>query len=255
MTNFTEPRTTGRGRDGEGPDWEELVAQCTELAASLSSEGTVYGVLRKIVDTAVVMVPGADLASVTLRTSTGEFTTPVHTGEPAAHLDELQYRFDEGPCVHASRDNGPGLAASGDLAADAEWPRWGPAAADAGVRSVLAIGLFPTEGADRIGALNLYSERRRGLHDADRTSALLLASHASIALDATKAVSTAELQAAHLRRALESRDVIGQAKGILMHRQGISAAEAFDLLRRTSQQLNVKLARVAETLVERRGEL
>ena len=58
-----------------------------------------------------------------------------------------------------------------------------------------------------------------------------------------------------LAEALESRDVIGQAKGILMERRGISADDAFDTLRRASQALNVKLAQVAETLVERRAEI
>jgi AmiR/NasT family two-component response regulator len=58
-----------------------------------------------------------------------------------------------------------------------------------------------------------------------------------------------------LRRALESRDVIGQAKGILMERRGIDEDEAFDVLRTASQALNVKLARVAETLASRRAEI
>jgi AmiR/NasT family two-component response regulator len=61
--------------------------------------------------------------------------------------------------------------------------------------------------------------------------------------------------AENLRRAIDSRDVIGQAKGILMQRRGIGADEAFVLLRRTSQQLNVKLAELARTLATRHTEL
>jgi AmiR/NasT family two-component response regulator len=65
----------------------------------------------------------------------------------------------------------------------------------------------------------------------------------------------AELREIQLRRALDSRDVIGQAKGILMHRRGISAEQAFDLLRRSSQDLNVKLAELARLLATRHTEL
>ncbi|MDT7798847.1 MAG: hypothetical protein QOI78_2280, partial [Actinomycetota bacterium] len=64
-----------------------------------------------------------------------------------------------------------------------------------------------------------------------------------------------ELEATHLRKAVESRDVIGQAKGILMQRRGITADEAFDVLRRASQELNVKLADLARTLADRHTEL
>ena len=55
--------------------------------------------------------------------------------------------------------------------------------------------------------------------------------------------------------ALQSRDVIGQAKGILMERRGLDAGQAFDVLRSASQDLNVKLTEIAATLVERRGDL
>jgi AmiR/NasT family two-component response regulator len=107
----------------------------------------------------------------------------------------------------------------------------------------------------RMGALNLYSLTPGALDARDRDLTLVLAAHASTALAATQACEATDLEAAQLREALRSRDVIGQAKGILMERRGITAQEAFDILRRTSQDLNVKLAQVAETLAARRGEL
>jgi AmiR/NasT family two-component response regulator len=84
---------------------------------------------------------------------------------------------------------------------------------------------------------------------------VILAAHASTALAGTVAATAAELETAQLRQALQSRDVIGQAKGILMERRGISADEAFDVLRRASQSLNIKLTTVAQTLVDRRAEI
>jgi len=84
---------------------------------------------------------------------------------------------------------------------------------------------------------------------------MVLAAHASTALRATMSSSAADLEVAQLKEALNSRDVIGQAKGILMERRGVSPGKAFDTLRRASQALNVKLAQVAETLVEHRAEI
>ncbi|WP_308210250.1 ANTAR domain-containing protein [Amycolatopsis iheyensis] len=81
------------------------------------------------------------------------------------------------------------------------------------------------------------------------STALLLATHASLALNQARGTEVAELERANLHRAIASRDVIGQAKGILMARQGLDAEAAFDLLRRTSQDLNVKLADIAAGLV------
>jgi AmiR/NasT family two-component response regulator len=93
------------------------------------------------------------------------------------------------------------------------------------------------------------------LTEADHTTALLLATHASLALAHTHALTMHELKIVNLQRAVDSRDVIGQAKGILMARRGINADDAFELLRRTSQELNTKLVEIARTLTIRHGEL
>ncbi|MFR9805424.1 ANTAR domain-containing protein [Pseudonocardia sp. RS010] len=237
--------------DVGGPLAREFVG----LATALLEAVTVGEVLERVIRAARAVVPGADLVSVTLRDPQAGFHTPVETEPLATRLDELQYRLDEGPCVAATRREGMGLVHEVDLADAPQFPRFGRAAADLGVRAVLAVGLFPERDAPRMGALNLYSREVGGLGEAERDVALVLAAHASTALAATRACAAADLEAAQLRRALQSRDVIGQAKGILMERRGISAEEAFDILRRTSQQLNVKLGQLAETLASRRSEL
>jgi ANTAR domain len=167
----------------------------------------------------------------------------------------VQYRLGEGPCVDATRTPGLGLTFSGDLAQGVQFPNFGPAAAELGAHCVLAVGLFPDGEKDRFGALNIYAFQAGGLDEFDRDIALILAAHASTALAGTVAATSAELEVAQLRQALQSRDVIGQAKGILMERRGISADEAFDVLRRASQSLNIKLTTVAQTLVDRRAEI
>jgi GAF domain-containing protein len=232
-----------------------LALEFVEVARLLADETTVRGVLRRLVEAARQVVPGADLVSITLR-SPGGYTTPVETDPLATRLDEVQYELDEGPCVEATRTAGLGVTFCADLRGDSDYPRFGRAASAMGVHSVLAVGLFPHGGdTPRMGALNIYSHEVGGLDERDRDIALVLAAHAATALASTMAVTAAELEAAQLRQALNTRDVIGQAKGILMERRKISADEAFDVLRKASQTLNVKLTQVARILVERRAEI
>jgi GAF domain-containing protein len=237
---------------GEGSLAEQFVA----LTRALLEPGSVATVLERVVYAARALVADADLVSVTLRSDDGAFHTPVWTDEVADHLDQLQYRFGEGACVEAARPSGPGMALSDDLGRDDRWPRFGPAAAERGFRSLVSTALLPDALPPQLsGALNVYSRRRSAFTLDDRNVLLLLATHASLALATTRAVSRGELEAHQLRRAIDSRDVIGQAKGILMARRGISADEAFDLLRRTSQDMNLKLRELAHTVVWRSEEL
>jgi hypothetical protein len=233
-----------------------LAQQFATLTYSLLDATTSGEVLDQVVQATTDVVPGADVVSVTLRTPDGRFFTPARTDPLAAELDQLQFGLGEGPCVEAARAAGPGVVACRDLAAEPLWPRFGPAAAERGINALMSTTLLPHAQLPQLsGALNIYSHSRRGLDEASQSAALLLATHASLALAYTHAVETAELQATNLRRAIDSRDVIGQAKGILMNRRGMSADDAFDLLRSTSQDLNVKLVELAETLATRHTEL
>jgi len=231
-----------------------LAEQFLSLGESLfDGELGVVDVLERVVEAAQAVV-GADVVSVTLRDGDG-FTTPVETDPIASKADAVQYEHVEGPCVEATLDDGLGYAASSDLRRDTRWTRFGPAAADLGLHAVFATGMFPRAARPRMGALNYYSRTPGGLDQVDKDIALVFATHAAVALRGARAVEAAELRATQLSEAVASRDVIGQAKGILMERRGLTADEAFDTLRRTSQDLNVKLRDLAHTLAERRAEL
>jgi hypothetical protein len=233
-----------------------LAQQFLTLTRSLLDSGSVVEVLERVVDATKEIVPGADLVSVTLRSSDGRFHTPVETDPVAAQLDHLQYDFGEGCCVEAARPDGPAMAVSADLGSDGRWPRFGPAAAALGFRALVSTALVPEARIPRLsGALNVYSRQIDGLRGADHDVLLLLATHASLALARTHAVTRGELVIDQLHQALDSRDAIGQAKGILMARRGITAEEAFDVLRRTSQDLNIRLRDLAVTLAGRHQEL
>jgi GAF domain-containing protein len=128
-----------------------------------------------------------------------------------------------------------------DTGQDERWPRFSAAAARLGVRSMLCVPLWVDERG--LGALSLYAAQAAAFSDLHERVATLLATFAALAL--------AEAQrAGQLHDALGSRDIIGQAKGILMERHGITADAAFGALSRISQAENVKLAEIARLLVE-----
>jgi hypothetical protein len=134
---------------------------------------------------------------------------------------------------------------SNDLRNEPRWPRWAAIAVEHGVLSALSFQLF-VEG-DRMGALDVYGDRPNAFDEEAENVGLLLASHAAIAMAGSRKTD-------QLRIAVESRDLIGQAKGILMERYKIGPAQAFDLLVVASQRTHRKLHDVAEQLADT-GEL
>jgi hypothetical protein len=225
-----------------------LGLQFARLTSALLNAETVQDVLEQVVEATVSVATQADVVSVTLRSPDGRFHTPIATHSVAQLLDERQYELGEGPCVAAALNNGPGFAAWPERSrADSPWPAFSRAARELGIEAVLSLSLLPMPDHPRLsGALNLYARSPHALDTVDKDVILLLATHASLALATTEAVTSAKLREAELHRAIDSRDVIGQAKGVLMGRRGISAEEAFDILRSASQNLNVKLAEIAE---------
>ncbi len=116
------------------------------------------------------------------------------------------------------------------------------------MRSVLALCL--TGEGQAVGALNLYARFPLAFGAVDRARGLVLAGLAGLALSVAEAHDEELRRAENLRQALITRQLIGQAQGILMERERITAEQAFDILRRASQHLNTKLREVAQELVE-----
>ena len=236
-----------------------LAAAVVTLADSLFAvpqDSGVVGVVERVVEAAHAIVPGADVVSVVLRNPDGRLDTVASSHPAALKADALQDEAGEGPSHTAMHRAGVGAAMDRMLGPDATWPVFGARAAETlELGAVLSTGMFPGGAPPRFGALNFYAWAPDGLDTADRDIALVLAAHAATAIHAVQGRTASELRESQLIEALQSRDVIGQAKGVLMERRGLTSDEAFDVLRRTSQDLNVKLREVAETLVTRREEL
>ncbi len=228
------------------PDAEDVVdleANFAWVAQRLFSHDSVAGTLQQIVDLAATTVEGCDAAGI-LVVDDGLASTVMVSAPHVGALDQLQIDADEGPCLNAAL-GGTHFYAE-DLADDLRWPTFGPAAVRAGVRSVLAYSLF----TERPSALNLYSRFPLAFGATDRAQGVLFATLAGIAVGSATAREADERRADNLREALLTRELIGQAQGILIERERITPDEAFAVLRRASQALNVKLRDVAATLVE-----
>jgi GAF domain-containing protein len=221
------------------PSWSVL----DRLARSLRvREARLQPTLDAIADAAVVSVSAAKYSGVNLLDG-GRFVPQAVAGEPPIVLDVLQQKTGLGPCIDSSRDQV--TIRADDLRTDSRWPEYGELALSLGIASMLCVPLWVDD--QRLGSVSLYGTDAGGFGEADEFVARLLATQAALALaDATRI--------AQLRDALGRRDVIGQAKGILMERHRCTADVAFAMLSGHSQQTNRRLAEVARALAET-GEL
>jgi len=221
----------------------ELESNLAEVAVALFAPGTLEATLQHIVTLAVATVEGCDAAGVFLAEN-GQVTTAASSDPVVVVLDRLQLDSDEGPCLDAVAEEGTVYA--DDLATTQRWSQFAPAAVGAGIRSVLAFRLS----ARRASALNLYARLPAAFGATDRAKGLIFATLAGIALDTAEQRADGEERYDNLHHALRTRELIGQAQGILMERERITGEQAFDVLRRASQHLNIKLRDVAQNLVD-----
>lgn len=194
--------------------------------------------LQAVVDLAVDSST-APRASVTLVKDRYSLETAARSDELVGLADQLQYDLEEGPCLAAAEDGGVWLIP--DTTTDQRFPRWSPAVAELGMRSVMSIHLFTQRQV--LGALNLYYDQPQQFSADDVEVAKVVAAHASVALARLRGQMD-------LWRAIDSRHLVGQAQGILIERFGLNSEKAFEVLRRYSQQHNTKLRDVAAALVE-----
>ncbi|KQO03700.1 hypothetical protein ASF21_05470 [Arthrobacter sp. Leaf234] len=235
------------GPDGRGDGWtlpqDDVAGRLSELARSLQREDSEDAVLERLVPGSIDLVPGADEASITLVTGRRRVESRAPSGRLAQVLDELQERTGEGPCLSAVYDEQ--TVRVPDLRDEDRWPEFSAEAARAGAGSMLSFQLF-VEG-DNLGALNLVGRAPNAFTEESEYVGLLVAAHAAVAF--------ADAQKLHqFKDAIATRDLIGQAKGILMERYAITAGQAFIMLVQVSADTNVKLLAVADELA-RSGRL
>jgi transcriptional regulator with GAF, ATPase, and Fis domain len=196
-------------------------------------------VVAELAEHAAVEIPGAQYAGITLTRDAKHIDTPAATHHWPLLLDKIQQRHREGPCLTAAWDEK--TIHVPDLETEERFPNYRrDALAETPIRSIMAFQMFIA--GETVGALNVYAEQPGVFSGESRTLGLIIAAHTSVAWNAAR-------RDEQFKRALSSRDIIGQAKGMIMERYGVDAVQAFELLRKLSQDSNVALIQVAKDLV------
>jgi GAF domain-containing protein len=212
----------------------------------VATEENLTDSLRRCADIARYAVPGVKGVGLTLRKGDSG-TTVAFSGDSAPALDDAQYADDLGPCLDAFRtDRTINVERISDELS--RWPTFVRRADELGIRSSLSIPLR-LDHTGPVGALNLYADHEAAFPDDTVEVAHMFGVQASIAVTNAQVYWQAKHLADNLSKALDSRDLIGQAKGILMREHGISSDEAFERIRRASQQRNIKVTSLAEQIV------
>lgn len=216
----------------------ELAETFAEVARVLLENHDVDTTLTRICALAVTTVEGCEAAGISIAEGT-RVTSRSTTDDLPCIVDLIQSETQQGPCVDAIKKHE--VFITGSLSEEKRWPDFAKRAhEETGVESILSLRLFARE--DTMGSLNLYSLQPDAFDDQDVAVGSVFAAHAAVAL------ATA-LHDEQLENKSQSRDLIGMAKGIIIARQNVTEDEAFDILRRASQRMNVKLRELAGRIV------
>ena len=212
-------------------------------------ERDLEAVLGRVAELASQTLRGVAAASVTLVESDRAFTV-AFAGQLALDLDETQYQDGFGPCLEVAQSSG--FVTVPDMAAETRWPSFARQALAAGVHSSVSVALPLQEAV--LGALNVYATQP-SVFDQDAIEiARTFAGHAAVAIANARLYQRTATLAEDMRRAMETRAVIEQAKGILIAQQHCTPEQAFELLTRLSQRSHRKLRDCAADLVTSTAE-
>jgi hypothetical protein len=212
-----------------------------EIAGHFDRQDDLEATLAAVTGAAVDLIDGVDYADVLMITD-GQFRSMTPTNPMVVELDELQRSAGQGPCMDAA--TGDSIVRSPDLRTDERWPLFAAGAVQRGVHSMLSFQLYTHEKGGA-GALNLFGRMPQVFDDESEVAGTMLATQAAIAIITTDRNHQFE-------SALASRDLIGQAKGIIMERYGVDAVAAFNMIRKLSQDSNQKVTQIARRVVETR---
>jgi GAF domain-containing protein len=229
---------------------EALEHRLLELTGIVLADATLEAALGHVARVTVRAIPACDAAGLSVLEH-GRITTAAASVPLVHRLDAHQSAVEEGPCLEAIRTGE--VRRSPRLRLDARWPRFRRLAVGEGVVSCLSLPIG-TGDLGMSGALNLYS-RDRPFEQTDEDIGRRYVTSASVVVANAHAYARTREVIEQLEEALQSRDAIGRAKGIIQSRAGCSPDEAFDQLRVMSQHRNVKLRDLAEAVVESRDDL
>lgn len=242
MTNtLTQPSP----QDGDLDPATALESLTFDTAGVLESIEELSDYLERVVHSVRRVVDGCDEVGVTILSNDRPHTAAYSTVQ-TLEIDAVQYALDEGPCLDAARTREEQRV--DDLSIDdGRWPAFAQATRQDGMRSLFAVPLV--SGDECVGALNLYAWERDAFDGFDAALVRIAARRCADAVVAVKQLDGMRRLAGQLEQAMASRAVIEQAKGVIMALRGIPEHEAFEVLRKTSQDRNIKVRVLAEQVI------
>lgn len=225
-------------------DDDDLNASLAALSRLAIGQMELVDALTRVAEYAVLAIPGADGAGLTLLEK-DDHDTIVASAPFVGQVDAIQYGIGEGPCITTATE--ARILRSGSLDTDPQWPMFGPQVGRLGVHSALSIPLITPGGV--LGAMNIYAGERDAFDERAARIGQLFAVPAAIAVQNAQVLAQTRRLVTQLQTALTNRATVDQAIGILMSRIGCDSAEAFEQLRHTSQSENQRIHTVAQRLV------
>jgi GAF domain-containing protein len=223
---------------------DDLRSSLTALSQLATGQMALTDVLTRVAEFAVLAIPGADGAGLTLLEA-GRHDTIVASAPFVVEVDAIQYGIAQGPCITAAAE--ARTVRSGSLDTDQQWPRFGPRVGALGVHSALSLPLMT--GGTVLGAMNVYAHAPDAFTDHAILIGELFAVPAAIAVQNAQVLAQTQRLATQLQAALTNRATIDHAIGLVMGRVGCGPEEAFDRLRHISQTENRKVHVIAERIV------
>jgi GAF domain-containing protein len=222
-----------------------LEALTTDIGGVLESMEQVSDYLERVVHAVRRHVSGCDEVGVTIL-SAGRPHTAAYTTVQTLEIDAVQYALGDGPCLDAARSRRENRV--DDLVVDdGRWPEFARECREDGMRSLLALPLV--SGDECVGAINLYGWAPHAFDTFDASLARMAAARCADAVVAVSTLDGVQRLAGQLEQAMASRAVIEQAKGVIMAMRGVPEHEAFEVLRKTSQDRNIKVRELAHQIV------
>jgi len=216
-----------------------LIQEFAEVARGLHLSGGLEDNLGRLTTTAVTAIGGCESASISLLEETGPVTWGA-TDEFALAGDQIQYDEGEGPCLDAAMLER--WVYTPELTGESRWPRSAVRLREMGARSMFSCRLDLQTDHHRSG-LNLYATAPQAFNTHDQMLAILLSSLGAVLVDAAR-------QQQRLHDAIESRQVVGEAIGILRAKSKLSSNEAFDLLANASQRTGLEMRDLAQQIAD-----
>ena len=240
--------------EGQSQEYPSALIESAEALTQFVSEGQNFeDTMQRLAELAVHAMEGADRCSISLVTGTDkQLKNVAATDERARGIDDLQSETREGPCLASIEDQATFHIA--DMEQHDLWPEFCKRAADeTDTQSMLCYVLRLSDEAT--GAMNMISSDKGAFTDDDLDTGTIFAAQAALAM--TNALNQGEDQQEieQLKAGLKTRQMIGQAVGILMASRQVDADAAFAILTKVSQTSNVKIRNIAEQVVNKAADL